>query len=143
MNGIPCFHLYFLCLEPTVRKNTWMRTISAKVLVIISKVPFWKLLDTNHIRSSFSTITRHIENGIWKTSYSWRFYGHESTCVLFLSWVIIMKRKWTKVPGNEGACTKIWDCSSMNIAQRHFTYYCIFLFPQTYLVFKSNQVFIE
>ena len=28
---------------------------------------------------SFSKITRHLDNAIWTTPYSWRFYGHGST----------------------------------------------------------------
>ena len=35
------FHIFtfiFLVLEPTVKKNTWMRTISITAMVIISKV---------------------------------------------------------------------------------------------------------
>ena len=29
--------------------------------------------------SSFATITRHFDNGIWKTHYSWKLYGHGSS----------------------------------------------------------------
>ena len=74
-----------------------MKTIFITVMVIILKVPFWKLLDISYVKISYSTITRHINNGIWKTPYSWRFYGHGSTYVLILSWVNVMKRKWVKV----------------------------------------------
>ena len=63
-------------LEATVKKNTWMRRTSVTFMVIISKLMFWKLLDFCYVQSSFSTITRHIDNGIWKILYSWRFYGH-------------------------------------------------------------------
>ena len=34
------FIFVFLCLELTVRKNTWMTTISVAIAVIFSKVPF-------------------------------------------------------------------------------------------------------
>ena len=93
------FSFLFFCFEPTVEKNTWMRTISIKVMVIISKVLLWKLLDTSYFQSPFSTIMRHIDNAIWKTPCNWRFCGHASTYLLILSWVSIMKWKWAKVPG--------------------------------------------
>ena len=34
-HGIPLVHCYYFCLEPTVRKDTWMRTISVTVMVIL------------------------------------------------------------------------------------------------------------
>ena len=36
-----------------------------------------KGLDHNDVQSSLATITKHLENGIWKTPYNWRFYGHQ------------------------------------------------------------------
>ena len=89
---------YFFCLEATVKKNTWMRTISVTVIAIISEVPFWKLLGFSYVQSSFSKITRHIENGIWKILYKWIVYRYGSTYTLILSWVNIMKLKWAKIP---------------------------------------------
>ena len=98
------FSFLFFCLEPMVKKNIWMRKISVKVMVIISKVLFWKLLDISknisdisYVQSTFLTFTRHIDNGISKTPCSWRFYGNGSTYVLILLWMNIMKRKWAKV----------------------------------------------
>ena len=98
------FSFLFFCLEPMVKKNIWMRKISVKVMVIISKVLFWKLLDISknisdisYVQSTFLTFTRHIDNGISKTPGSWRFYGNGSTYVLILLWMNIMKRKWAKV----------------------------------------------
>ena len=43
-------------------KHTCMRAISATVMVLFWKVPFWKLLDHNCIQSSFSTIARYSDN---------------------------------------------------------------------------------
>ena len=98
------FSFLFFCLEPMIKKNIWMRTISVTVMVIISKVLFWKLLDISknisdisYVQSTFLTFTRHIDNGISKTPCSWRFYGNGSTYVLILLWMNIMKRKWAKV----------------------------------------------
>ena len=33
-----------------------------------------KVLDHNDVQSSLSTITKHLDNGMWKTPYNWRFY---------------------------------------------------------------------
>ena len=63
-----------------------------------SKVPLWKLLYHRNVHRSFTTIKRHIENRIWETIYSWRFYRNGLTYVLVLSWSNIMKRKLTKIP---------------------------------------------
>ena len=62
-----CYCSYF-CLEPAVRKDTWMRTTSVTVMELFSKVAFWKLLDHSYVQSSFPIITRHIENSIWKAT---------------------------------------------------------------------------
>ena len=100
-HGIRYFHFYFFCLEPMVKKNIWMRTISVTIMVIISKVLFWVLLDisknisdTSYVQSTFLTFIWHIDIGISKTPCSWRFYGYGSIYVLILPWVNIMKRKW-------------------------------------------------
>ena len=109
-----------------------MRTTSVTVVVIISKVLFWKLLDISYVQSSFSTFSRHSDNGIWKTPCRWRFYGNGSTYVLILSWVNIMKRKWAKEPGKLSDVRKsepvLWRTF-------HLLLYSCF-FSQTNLVFK-------
>ena len=51
-----------------------MRAISV-IMVIILNVQFWKLLDIYFFQSFFPTITRHIENGIWKTPLVADFTG--------------------------------------------------------------------
>ena len=98
------FSFLFFCLEPMVKKNIWMRTISVTVVIIILKVLFSNLLDISknisdisYVQSTFLTFIRHIENGISKTPCSWRLYGNGSTYVLTLPWVNIMKRKWANV----------------------------------------------
>ena len=54
-HGIPWVHFYFyFCLRPTVRKYTWMRLTSVTVMVIFSKLSFWKLLDHSYVQSCFS-----------------------------------------------------------------------------------------
>ena len=98
------FSFLSFCLEPMVKKNIWMRTISVTVVVIILKVLFSNLLDISknisdisYVQSTFLTFIRHIENGISKTPCSWRLYGNGSTYVLTLPWVNIMKQKWANV----------------------------------------------
>ena len=105
-----------------------MRTISVTVMVITSEVPFWKLLGFSYVQSSFSTITRHIENGIWKILYSLR-------SKILQTWINIPTNyfiKYHEIKIGEDtlgiiSCTKIQACSLMNIVQRHFAYYCILL----------------
>ena len=80
--GIPFLwdsEFLFFLFRTNGKKNIWMRVIPVTVMIVILKVPFWKLLDITYVQSSFSTITRHIDNGIWKTPCSWRFYRHGST----------------------------------------------------------------
>ena len=36
------FVLFFVCLKPTVRKDTWMRTTFVTVMVMFLKGTFWK-----------------------------------------------------------------------------------------------------
>ena len=76
----------FLCLEPLLRKNSWMRATSATVMITFTKVPFWILLDHNYVERTISTVTRHIDNTAFsRTPYSWRFYVCGSIYVLNLS----------------------------------------------------------
>ena len=123
--GIPCF--YFLLFRTTTKKSTWIIAISVRVMVIILKMSFWKLVGICYVQSFFSTIKRHIDNCIWRTSYSWRIYGRGSTYVLILSCVNNTNPKWVKVRGKLWVW-KIWACSLNTIAPRHFRYYCILLF---------------
>ena len=57
-----------------------MREASVTVMVIFSKVGSeGELLDHSYVQSFFSTIRRYIDNDIWETLYSWRFYGNGLT----------------------------------------------------------------
>ena len=40
-----------------------------------------QVLDHSYIESSFSASTRHLHNGIWKTSSNWQYHQHGSTKV--------------------------------------------------------------
>ena len=35
-----------------------------------------KVLNHSCVQLSLSTIRKHLDNGIWNTPYTWRFYGH-------------------------------------------------------------------
>ena len=110
-HGIPCFHFYVFCVEPNARKNNLMKATSVTFMTIFSEVSFWKLLDHSYVPSSFSTISINIENGNWKTPYSWKsfrilintransFLGkHHETKIDEETWKIISST-------NIGACT--------------------------------------
>ena len=62
-----------------------------------------------------------------EVTYSWRFYGHGSTCVLILSWLNIMKRQLTKVPGKLSVAKKFKPFEENYTKNRrwHFTSYFI------------------
>ena len=81
---------FFFCLEPTVKTRHGCGSYFRSTILRVTGT---------YVQSSFSTTTRHIGNGIWKTLYSWRFYWHGSKYELIIFWVIIMKWKWVKVPG--------------------------------------------
>ena len=52
------------CLETTVRENNWLRTTSVTAMVIVFESVILKVLDHSYVQSSFSTITRRLDNGI-------------------------------------------------------------------------------
>ena len=52
------------CLETTVRENNWLRTTSVTAMVIFFESVILKVLDHSYVQSSFSTITRRLDNGI-------------------------------------------------------------------------------
>ena len=117
----PNSFLIFCLLRSNGKKNTWMRTIFVMVMVIISKVQFWKLLDIGCFQSS-QQLRFTLTNDIWKTPYSWRFYRHGPTYVSILSWINIMKQKSAKVPWKLLVAQKS-DPVLWRTFARHFTHY--------------------
>ena len=107
----------FVCLEPMVRKDTWMKTISVTVRVIFSKMAFLKLLFRSHVQSSFSTI--------YQAHWQQHFERHLAVKIL-RAWNNIhkdlSKLKSTKLPGNicctKTSCTKSLAWSSKSIAPK-------------------------
>ena len=87
------FIFVFFCLEPTLRKDTWMR-------VIFSKVLLRKLLDHIYVQCFFSRIARQFENStlkeILQLKILWTWIKiRVNTFIKTL--VNIMKQKSTKV----------------------------------------------
>ena len=132
--------ILFFYLEPTIRKDTWMRTTSVTVMVVFSKVPlFFQLLDYSYVQSSFSVIKRHVDCNVLKSILQLN---------ILRTWINIransFSRKSTKVPRklsvaqkSEPAlctyCTKIDDNSLIFLR---------FFFSQTNLILKLNLALI-
>ena len=138
-----CLLLLF-CLEPTVRKDTSMRTTSVPVMVVFSKVALWKLRDHSSVQSPFSTNTRHIDNSILKDTL--QFF-------VFRAWINMPTKSFIKTSVNvtdtridEGVWTKIVT-QSVHLEEHctkiettfHIFYALLFL---TSLVFKFNLALI-
>ena len=134
-HGIPRVCCYYFCLEPTVRKDAWMRTTSVTVMAFFSKVAFWKLLDHSYVQSSFPIITRHIENSILKDTLqlnilrTWIKLRAKS----FIKTSVNMKQKSMKVPGKRSVAQKS-KCAFRRLfplSKSRFTYFIRFFFTQT------------
>ena len=105
-HGIPRVYCYYFSLEPTVRKDTRMRTTSVTFMVIsFSKVALWKLIDHSYVQTPFSTNMRHIDNNILKDTL--QFF-------ILRTWINMRAKSFiktsvnlTKTRINEGAWKKI------------------------------------
>ena len=137
------FICYFFCLKATVKTNTWMRMIPVTVMVFISKVLFWKLLDFSYVQTGFE-IHFTFED----------FTGHGSTYMLLLllllhllciilSWLNIMKWKWSKVPWKLLVAQKSEPVLWRTLHQKISLIIVLFLASEINLVFKFNLVLIE
>ena len=80
-----CFCFVLFCLEPTVRKDIWIRTTSVTVTVIFPKYHADCSYGTYLITAMFKVRSQQLQATLtaafWKTSDSWRFYRHGSTYV--------------------------------------------------------------
>ena len=117
-HGISRVYSYYFCLDPTVRKDAWIRTTSITVMVFFSKVGFWKLIDDSYVKSSFSII----ENSIFK-----------DTLQSFIKTSVNMKQKSMKVYGKKSVAQKskcaLWR--TFPLSKSRFTYFMRFFFSQT------------
>ena len=110
-------HYYYFCLEPTVRKDAWMRTPSVTAMAFFSKVTFWKLLDHSYVQSSIPIITRHIENSILKDTYPTVEYFPDMdqlTCNIFYQDFGKNETKIDDSASKKISCAKIQACTSKN-----------------------------
>ena len=89
------FSFLFFCLGPNVRKNTWMKTASVTVLVIFSKVLFWKLLDHRLFLNNYEAYWQQDLRDTLQLKILWKWINIRANHFL----VKHMKQKLTKVVG--------------------------------------------
>ena len=134
-HDIPRVHCYYFCLEPTARKDAWMRTTSVTAMTFFSKVAFWKLLDHSYVPSSFPIITKHIENSILKDTLQLNFFRTwiNLRATSFFKTLVSMKQKWMTVPRKRSATQKSKRAlrRTLNLSRLRFTYFIRFFFSQT------------
>ena len=103
-HGIPLVHCYYFGLEPTVRKDSWMRMTSVTAMVILFESNILKVTWSQLCSKFLSRITSHIENNTMKDTLQlnnlqkW-FNIHAKYLTKTL--VNIMKQKSLKVPGKD------------------------------------------
>ena len=132
-----CSFLFF-CLEPTLRKDIWMRATSATVMIIFSKVPFGKLHNHNFVQRFFPTITRHFNKSILKDILQLKILQTwiKIRANFFIKTLVnIMNWKSRNVSLKLSLANKKWPCISKNIAPKqmilHLSLYASFSFNQT------------
>ena len=134
-HDIPRDHCYYFCLEPTVRKEAWMRTRLPSLLWCFSKVAFWKLLDHSFVESSFPIITRHIENSILKDTLQLNIFRTwiNLRATSFINTSVNMKQKLITVPRKRSVAqeSKRAIRRTWNLSRPRFTYFIRFFFSQT------------
>ena len=121
-----CAFIFIFCLEPTVKKQP-MTTTSVTIMVFFLKKPSWNYLITAMLKVLSQILGGTLNNGIWNDTFqlkilqAWISIGTNYFLSKFLE-TTFGKSAWKIV------YTIIRDCSSKNIALRHFTYYCMLLF---------------
>ena len=68
-----------------------MRTTSVTVMLVILKVPFWRLFNQSSVQSSLSTVARHIDNSIVEDTLQLKTYQFHKDFSLYF------KEHWTKL----------------------------------------------
>ena len=134
-HGILRVCCYYFCLEPTVRKDGWMRTTSVTVMAFFSKVAFWKLLDHSYVQSSFPIIMRNIENSILKDTLQLNIFRTwiNLRATSFIKTSVNMKQKSMTVPRKRSVAQKSKRAlrRTLNLSRPRFTYFICFFFSQT------------
>ena len=128
--GIPRVCCYYFCLEPTVRKDAWMRTTFVTVMAFFSKVAFWKLLDHSYVQSSFQIIMRHIENSILKDTLQLNIFRTwiNLRATSFIKPSVNMKQKSMALPRKRSVPQKSKRAlrRTLNLRRPRFTYFIRF-----------------
>ena len=125
-HDILCFHIYFLFRTNGKWATRWKRLPS--LLWYFFRKYHSETTWSSHVQSSFATITRHFDNGIWNDTLQLKILRTWITI-----WTDFSLSKYLQTKIGEDAWTHIIytiirACSSKNIAPRHFTYYCMLLF---------------
>ena len=132
------FSFLILLFRSNGKNNTWMRTIFVTVMVIISKVSFWKLLDTSYFQSS---------QQLWGTTTAFERHltfedftdMNQQSYVLILSWIKNMKQKWAKKSWKLLVAQKSEPVLWRTLHQA-FHLLIFFFYSETSLVFKFDLV---
>ena len=126
-HGIPYFHFLFFCLEPTVKKNTWMRTISITVT--------WYQLCSKFFLNIYEVHwQRHLKDTLQlKILQQWINIRANS------SLVNIMKPKLGEGARKTISITKVWAYFMKSIS----LIMVFFFFSEANLVFIFNLTLIE
>ena len=69
-HGIPLVHCYYFGLEPTVRKDSWMRMTSVTAMVILFESNILKVTWSQLCSSSFQELQATLKSTLWKIPYS-------------------------------------------------------------------------
>ena len=137
--SILCFHFHFLFRNNGIREQLDQKDLRR----CFGNFFFRKCHSASYVESSFSTITRHLDKGIWKTLSSWRFHRHGSTKVSSLDqdiWLIIVCFSFSQT-NLDFAFNLIWWG---NFRHNLFTFLsfdilCILKFTQYPYAFHENQ----
>ena len=137
-----CVWILIFCLEPTVREqlneNDFRHCYGNFFEITILKLP-----DHSYVQSSFATITRHIDNGIWKDTLQLKILRTWIIIGSILSWLTIFKRKSTKVPGKLSFTQESEPASQRTLLQSISLIIVCFFFAGINLVFKFNLALIR
>ena len=90
-HGIPCSYLHFFCLESTVKSRHGCGNYFRSDIL---KVTWWHLCSKFFLNNYKAHWQQHLKDTL------------QSTYVLIIFWVIIMKWKWVKVPAKLSVAQK-------------------------------------
>ena len=140
---------FFVCLEPAVRKDTWIRTTSF-IVVCVCVIFFGKWhCESYLIRAMFKLPSQQLQvtsaTAFWEIPYTWIFYGHGSTYVLNLSStpckchnIRIDEGSWTII-----SCTKSELARQRTMQQNNTRFIILYTSVSLKPSFKFNLVLVD